>query len=176
MNLQLVIQCGPVEQYGKRLVYASLGDLNHRDKFDVDDGFKRRRVREKLICKFQLATMFHEFVESQIIAAANAQDGRDGPLSVVQTICMADVTPSRIDWFWENYFPAGAIHDSGRRSERRQIDHSGLDLASRFSRGDAMPPLSAPDGTFAGGNTLLIQGEDDPARTRSPVARRPRPT
>ncbi|HEX5471881.1 MAG TPA: hypothetical protein VFW73_08340, partial [Lacipirellulaceae bacterium] len=67
------IEVGPPDANGKRQVTATFEKLRHRDKFDVDDSFKRARFREQVISKFGLDESAHEYLEAKIMAAAEAE-------------------------------------------------------------------------------------------------------
>jgi hypothetical protein len=109
MSEGLTIYCGPADESGKRLVVATLGGHQHRDKLDVDSQFQRQKFREKVVGKFQLGDDGHEAVEAEILRAADVEDERGTPLMNAKIVSMADVVEKRIDWFWNGYFPAGAI-------------------------------------------------------------------
>jgi hypothetical protein len=165
MTATLEIRCGPPDVSGRRTITATLGKRRHRDKFDIDDSFKRSKFRDKVIGVFGLDETAHEFIEDQISAAAEAQG--DDLLAVANVICMADVEAKKTKWHWEQYIPACAItlfsSDPGTGKSTALTD-----LMARNSRGDSPPPHKAPDGTFPRCNSLLIQGEDDPERTVKP--------
>jgi len=166
VNDQLQIQCGPAGSDGRRLVIATLNGKSHRDRFDVDSEFHRRHFRETSIAKLNLPDEAHEWIETRLIAAADAEDeGR--ALWQPAIIVMRDVTPLETDWLWPNYMPAGAITvlDGDPGLGKSQLT---VDLAARLSRGDCMPPQSGPDGTFEPRSTLILNAEDDPARTLRP--------
>lgn len=166
-DTQLKVHCGPPDSRGVRLVVAELAGMCHRDRFDTDSEFHRRRFRESIINKFSLGDDAHEFIETSLITAADSADVESGPVSTAKVFSMADVSEKTTSWFWDNYLPAGAITilDGDPDQAKSQIS---LDLAARFSRGDAMPPCSALDDQFPAGNTLLLQMEDDPERTTKP--------
>jgi putative DNA primase/helicase len=161
------VQCGRPDHRGVRVVVAMLGDLSHRDKFDTNSDFHRRKFRETVVSKFSLTDDAHEHVETAILNAADNTDVEAGPVSSAKVFSMASVMEKTTEWFWEGYMPAGSIVilDGDPDQAKSQIS---LDLAARYSRGDAMPPCSALDDTFPAGNSLLLQFEDDIERTTKP--------
>ena len=164
MSDTLMIYCGPADTSGKRIVIAKLDTREHRDRFDVDNSFQRQKFRQHVIGKFGLDESAHEFIETEIVRAADAEDESPSQLFTPQVISMAAIQELQTDWFWDGYIPAGAITmlDGDPEEGKSQIV---IDLAARSSRGDCMPPDSSPDGIYEPGNSLIIQGEDDPART-----------
>jgi hypothetical protein len=80
---------------------------------------------------------------------------------------MADVHAKPVRWSWQNYLPEGAIavldSDPGEGKSTMLTD-----ISARHSVGNAMPPHTAPDGTYERGKSLLLIGEDDIERTVKP--------
>lgn len=81
-----------------------------------------------------------------------------------EVLRLSRVEPEAVEWLWEGYVPLGTLTvldgDPGLGKSTLV-----LDLASRLSRGDAMPDGS--DGPSAAG-TVLLSAEDDLARVIRP--------
>ena len=161
MTDQLTIQCGPADGRGVRLVFASIGDIVHRHKFDVDDSFRRKKFREDVIHKFGFGDDAHEAIEKQLIQAADNEDVCSGSLWEPVTTTLSQVASSTAEYLWPGRIPLRML---------TTVDGDGgvgkglamMAIAARGSRGDSMPPVSAPDGTFEPWSTLFITGEDSP--------------
>ena len=166
MSDQLAITCGQTEDRNRRRVIATLGSLRHVDRFDVEQQFTRSKWRAAVIGKFGLDESAHEFLEAEIIKAAEAADTSTS-LWQPSAVAMSDVEPQKTTWLWDQYLPAGAITvlDGDPGLGKSQLT---VDLAARLSRGDSMPPHSAPKGTFTPRGTLILNAEDDPGRTLRP--------
>lgn len=164
---RLKIQCGPRGSRGKRLVVTTIGGRSDRDNIEVDSEFVRRKFRERIISRFGLPDDAHEAIENELLAAADQEDESGGATWEAQTVTLADIQSEKTEWLWDGYLPAGAIvvvdGDPGLGKSQLTID-----LAARLSRGDCMPPQSAADGTYAPAATLILNCEDDPARTLRP--------
>ncbi len=159
MNDRLQVECGPRERNGSRIVIASLGDVVHRDRLDVDRDSERRKFRERACKKFGLGDDAHEAIESQLIQAADNQD--EGADSLWQPIAttLADVVPSTPKYLWPGRMPFGMLtcaDGDGGVGKGLSI----MDIAARGSRGDAQPPHNAPDGTFEPWSKLFVTSED----------------
>lgn len=166
MVTELAIEVKPRDEKGRHLVIARHGPVTHKHRFDVDSQFHRRQFREAVVSKFGLEDDAHEWLETKILAAAETADSTEA-CALPNVISMADVKAKPVTWFWEPYIPAGAVSDlSGDPNEGKST--IAIDLIARYSRGDSMPPHTAPDGTYTIGSSLLIQGEDDPERTTKP--------
>ncbi len=63
MNNKLEITCGPIEGQNRRRVVATLGPLQHVDRFDVCQQFVRAKWREAAISKLGLGDDAHEFLD-----------------------------------------------------------------------------------------------------------------
>lgn len=167
---KLQVSCGPMDDKRRRLVVASLYGSIHRDCFDTDSAFSRQKFRERCFKIFGVDDEgIHEALEEQIVAKADAADARSDsePLSKPKLITLGDVHPIETQWLWEHRFPVGAIvdvtGDPGLGKSQLMTE-----IAARMTRGDAMPPLSAPDGTYKVQDVLILSAEDDPARTIRP--------
>ena len=132
-----------------------------------DSEFHREKFRTRVVAKFGLPDDAHEYIESAMIASADEQDERPTSLWTADSVRIAEVETLTTEWLWPSYLPAGAIAviDGDPGLGKSQLT---VDLAARLSRGDAMPPASAPDGTYTPAATLIVNGEDDPARTLRP--------
>jgi putative DNA primase/helicase len=158
------IYCGPVDESGKRLVVATLGELQHRDKIDCDSQFQRQKFRERLIGKFQLSDDAHESIEAQILAAADAEDCRDDSGLAPVVVNLADVQAEQITWFWPNRIPMGKLSvvagDPGLGKSFLTID-----FASRCSTGTKWFDC---DGSAPLGSTVILNAEDSLGDTIKP--------
>lgn len=167
MNEQVQIDCGLADRDGKRLVIASLGQKSHRDRFDCDNSFARSRFIERVIAKLKLPESAHEYLNDEIVRFADEADEAPAALWEPEITILADVESEQPEWLWDGRFPLGAISlvdgDAGLGKSQLMID-----LACRGSRGDAMPPLSAPDGTFESWSTLFITSEDSASFSMRP--------
>lgn len=163
---QIQVKVGQVEDRNRRKVVVTLGALQHVDRFDIDQQFTRAKWRDAVISKLGLDDAAHEFLESEIFKSAiRADESID--LWQPTVVSLDQVEPLQTHWFWEQYIPSGAITvlDGDPGLGKSQLT---VDLAARKSRGDSMPPATAPDGTFAKRGTLILNAEDDPARTLRP--------
>jgi archaellum biogenesis ATPase FlaH len=96
--------------------------------------------------------------------AEKPQENRGPPALIV---CMADVKAKPIEWFWDGRVPRGAVTiidgDPGLGKSTLSID-----LAARASRGYLMPPEPGPCQGAEPEGVLLVNCEDDSARTIKP--------
>ena len=76
---QLEIHAGPVDRNGRRLVIATFGGQQHRDRIDTDDAFRRRSFREQIVERFRLGEDAHEWIERRILEAADVEDELSEP-------------------------------------------------------------------------------------------------
>jgi DNA polymerase-1 len=81
-------------------------------------------------------------------------------------VCLTDVEPKVVKWLWDKVLPLGTITllDGDPGLGKSLIT---LEIAARLSRGLRMPPGSGP-GDLPPGNTLILNAEDDLARTIKP--------
>jgi putative DNA primase/helicase len=161
-NGQFVIECGPPGSDGKRIVTARFGKQQHRDKFDVDDSFRRSKFRERLISHFQLTDDAHEHLESKILAAASATSVVLAECSIVR---LSDVQPEQVEWLWHERIAIGkltlVVGDPGLGKS-----FVTLDMAARVSRGAPWP--DKPGVKQPAGDVILLGAEDDLADTVRP--------
>jgi len=165
---QLAITCAPAEQNNRRKVVVKLGAVMHVDRFDVDQQFVRAKWREAVVSKFSLDDDAHEYLEQKLMKVAEAADENDDrTVWQPSVVSLDDIAPQQTDWLWQDYLPAGTITviDGDPGLGKSQLT---IDLAARLSRGDAMPPASAPDGMYSQKGTLILNAEDDPSRTLRP--------
>lgn len=87
-----------------------------------------------------------------------------GRRRAAELVRLSDVKPEPVTWLWEGYIPLGmlTVLDGDPGLGKSTVI---LDLASRLSRGDAMPDGS--NGPTASG-TVLLSAEDDLARVIRP--------
>jgi len=164
---QIEIKCGPLEDRNRRRVVVTLGELRHVDRFDIDQQFTRSKWREATISKLDLREDAHEFLDAEVLRVAAAQDEGSGSIWQPSVVPLGEIEPAKTDWLWDQYLPAGAITviDGDPGLGKSQLT---IDLAARLSRGDSMPPHSFPDGASTPRGTLILNAEDDPARTLRP--------
>jgi len=164
---KIEITCGPIEGQNRRRVVATLGPLQHVDRFDVCQQFVRAKWRESTIGKLGLGDDAHEFLDAEVLRVAAAQDDDSTSAWQPSVASLDTIAAKQTDWLWDQYLPAGAITvlDGDPGLGKSQLT---IDIAARLSRGDAMPPGAAPDGTYKPRGTLILNAEDDPARTLRP--------
>jgi putative DNA primase/helicase len=160
----LEIRCGAADSQGRRIIIATLGEMQHRHRFDTASQFHRRQFREAVVDKFNLGDDAHEFLEAQIIAQADAEDAKmDTGLSPV-VVKMEDVQAEEIQWFWPNRIPLAKLciiaGDPGLGKSFLTID-----LAARCSRGTRWFDC---DGSAPLGSTIILNCEDALADTVKP--------
>jgi RecA-family ATPase len=97
---------------------------------------------------------------------ATQQPGEPDPWEV-DVLHMDQVEPLDPRWFWEGYFPAGALSilDGDPGVGKSQLS---IDLAARYTRGDSMPPLRMKSNQNEPGTVIMLSAEDDPAFTIRP--------
>jgi hypothetical protein len=160
---RLKIEVSP-GQRGGRLVVATLGGREYRNRLDTDNAFQRRKCREDIVDEFELPEDAHEFVERQLLAKADEADAEPPALWLGNVVCAAKVKTVTVEWLngGLGYFPAGALCgiDGDPGLGKSQMT---LDIAARVTRGDRMPPDSAPNGTYPPRGVLISNAEDDPA-------------
>lgn len=160
-NNGLLIECGPTDNSGKRTITAILGTHRHRDKFDIDDSFKRAKFRDKVIGAFDLDEGAHEYIEGKILSAAESSE------SIIQcsTVRMSDVAPEQVEWLWRERMAIGKltllVGDPGQGKSFLT-----LDIAARVSRGAAWP--DNPWEPQQVGDVILLTAEDDLGDTIRP--------
>jgi hypothetical protein len=150
-------------------VRARYGKLEHIDKFDPLQQFSRTKFRNAIVAKFAFPDDddAHSQIESLVIGACAEADSTPSELWTPNLVRLEQVQQKSVRWFWPLYFPEGAytVLDSDPGEGKSTIS---IDIAARYSRGDSMPPHSAPNGTCDSGNVLLLNGEDDLQRTVKP--------
>ena len=167
MSDQLRIECGPADGQRRRLVVATLNGGSHRDRFDTDSDYHRRKFRESVVEKFGLPDDAHDVIERQVIAAADAEDdraaGSNAGLWRPKLVTMADVESRPIRWLWPERIALGRI------SLLVGMPGAGksfltCDMAARVSTGQHWPDGSPCER----GSVLLVTAEDDPGDTIRP--------
>lgn len=80
---------------------------------------------------------------------------------------LADVRREETSWLWPGYVPRGTLSllDGNPGLGKSFI---ALDLAARVTRGWLMPPAGGAKGNTEPANVLILNAEDDPARTLRP--------
>jgi putative DNA primase/helicase len=167
VNNQLGIECGPGDGQRRRLVVATLNGRSHRDRFDTDSEYHRRKFRESVVKKFELPDDAHDVIERKVIAAADAEDDRNAESGsgvwLPKLVTMADIESREIQWLWPARFALGRI------SLLVGMPGAGksfltCDMAARVSTGAAWPDGSP----CARGSVLLVTAEDDAGDTIRP--------
>lgn len=89
------------------------------------------------------------------------------PTPPVETVRLADVQKADVQWLWHGYIPRGTLSllDGDPGLGKSFIT---LDIAARVTRGWAMPPASGMANSAEPANVLILNAEDDPARTIRP--------
>ncbi len=167
MTEQLSIRCGPADKHGRRLVMAVLGNREHRDRFDTDDSFRRKKYREHVVRLFALPDDAHDWLEQRIIAAADAEDEAAEYETLTASkpllLTMADVQARSVDWLWPQRIALGRLTLLvGRPGDGKSFLTT--DMTARVSTGTPWPD-GAP---CPRGSVILISAEDDPADTVRP--------
>jgi putative DNA primase/helicase len=167
MSDQLRIECGPADVQRRRLTVATLNGRSHRDRFDTDSDYHRRKFRESVVERFDLPDDAHDAIERQLIAAADAEDERAsgngaGPW-LPKLVTMADIESRPIRWLWPGRIALGRI------SLLVGMPGAGksfltCDMAARVSTGAPWPDGSPCER----GSVLLVTAEDDPGDTIRP--------
>jgi KaiC/GvpD/RAD55 family RecA-like ATPase len=85
----------------------------------------------------------------------------------LKAICAQHVEPLPTEWLWRGYIPRGTITiiDGDPGVGKSQVT---IDIASRVSRGWAMPPEAGGKQVAEPGTVLMLSAEDDAARTIRP--------
>jgi putative DNA primase/helicase len=169
MTEALAIQCGPASSDGRRLVIATLGKREHRDRLDTDDAFKRQKFRQECIRRLGLddAAEVHEDIETKLIRAADAEDAHADGGSMIRPalVRLADVEPEPVEWLWPGRIAIGKVTmlagDPGLGKS-----FVTLDIAARVTRGAPWP--DTPHVPQPVGGVVLLSGEDDVADTIRP--------
>lgn len=167
MSEHLRIESGPADGQRRRLVVATWKGRSHRDRFDTDSDYHRRKFRESVVEKFDLPDDAHDTIERQLIAAADAEDerasGNGAGLWLPKLVTMADIESRPIRWLWPGRIALGRI------SLLVGMPGAGksfltCDMAARVSNGQRWP-----DGSLCErGSVLLVTAEDDPGDTIRP--------
>ena len=153
--------CGPLDDRNRRRVVATLGEQSHIDRFDVDQQFIRSKWRNTTAKKLGLTDDWLERLDVEVVRAAAAQDESGGDIWQPITTNLSKVVSASPDFLWPGRIASKTLTcldgDGGVGKGLMMMD-----LAARGSRGDTMPPGTAPDGTFDPWNTLFITSEDSP--------------
>jgi hypothetical protein len=158
---QLSIACGPADNRGVRIVTATLGGKTHRSKLDCDNAFQRKKFREEVSAKFGLGETAHEFIESEVLRVADAEDSSPAQLWQPNIVKLSQVTASEPDFLWPGriaFKTLTCIDGDGGIGKGLSL----MSIAARGSAGAAMPPAMSPDGMFDPWSTLFITSEDVP--------------
>jgi putative DNA primase/helicase len=182
MNDTLTIDCGPADRLGHRLVIATCGPMEHRDHFQTDDAFRRRRFAEAMLEKFAWAVTREilDEIEHKLVAVADREDSQQktrGELSI-DSVRVADVPKVDVAWLWPGRIALGKVTllagDPGLGKS-----FVTLDIAARVSRGAQWPgqctPLAPREAILLAereehtpASVVLLSAEDDVADTIRP--------
>jgi putative DNA primase/helicase len=167
MSDRLEIAVGKPDRYGKRMVAVVNGVGTHRDTFDTDNAFQRSKWRDAVTTRFSLGDEAHEWLEGELLEKADAADDESAPARKLIGRTFDNVKAAKVTWLLEGRIPLGALTviDGDPGSGKSQVS---IDIAARGSRGDAMPPFSAPDGTHERFASLLLYQEDGAEDTVRP--------
>jgi hypothetical protein len=187
MRETITIECGPADEFGRRLVLARAADDQHRDRFNTDDAFRRRQFAEAALVRFGWALTQDTLadIDAQLVGEADAEDARSrGAASMAaDSVCLADVPVANVSWLWPGRIALGKVTllagDPGLGKSMVT-----LDMAARVSRGAAWPqvgtrneeraasnfsPIVAPRSSpLAPSSVVLLSAEDDLADTIRP--------
>jgi AAA domain len=194
MNDTFHLDCGPADATGRRLVLARYGEADHRDWFNTDDAFRRKRFAEATLQKFGWALTQETLaeIEAKLVQLADGEDARQtAPTRVAaDSVCLADVPTAAVDWLWPGRIAVGKVTliagDPGLGKS-----FVTLDMAARVSTGAAWPKTSGECGVGNGeggyalrspsqlptpnsqfptpaGGVVLLSAEDDLADTIRP--------
>jgi hypothetical protein len=192
MSDDLTVECGSADDFGRRSVVATCGLITHRDRFNTDDAFRRRRFAEATLETFQWAVTAEALKEidallvreASLCDTARASDGLRPKVTR-----LAEVPPCQVEWLWPGRVALGAVTllagDPGLGKS-----FVTLDMAARVSRGGRWPeeqhgvgskeqgvipplPSAAPCSALpapcsAPASVVLFSAEDDLARTIRP--------
>lgn len=179
---ELILTASKADDRGRRLIVTMFGRRTHRDTLDVDAEFQRKQWREAVIKFHRVEPSSYSFagdgtvdrehmcndLDEALQAASTAADGEAATsLFAPQLVCMADVESKAVEWLMDGSIPIGCltIFDGPPGEGKSTVT---MDLVARLSRGDAMPPGHAPDGTFSTAASLILSAKDDPERTIRP--------
>ena len=187
MNESFRLDCGPADDAGRRLVLAMCDGVEHRDRFNTDDAFRRQRFAEAALARFGWALTADTLAEidAKLVAIADGEDARKAVPTRVKadSVCLADVPPSEVDWLWPGRIAVGKVTllagDPGLGKS-----FVTLDMAARVSTGAPWPevgarsedrgasyetvPLAPRSSSLAPGGVVLLSAEDDLADTVRP--------
>ena len=155
----VIIACTVADRDELRKVTTKFEQFSYVDHFDVRKAFSRRKWREAICDKFGFDDDAHEWLEKELHRAADAADEGRGELWLPVVKKLSEVEACVPDYLWDDRWARKTIiciDGDGGVGKGLSI----MDVAARGSRGDAMPPGSAPSGTFDPWNTLLITSED----------------
>ena len=184
MSDSLHFDCGPADSLGRRLVIATCGSLEHRDRFQTDDAFRRTRFAETMLDKFLWAHTpdLLAQIERKLLQLADREDAQAAERSAlgIESVRVADVPAEKVARLWPGRIALGKVTllagDPGLGKS-----FITLDIASRVSRGAGWPDDVAPPSR--GGDTassaaqlaaptpasvVLLSAEDDVADTIRP--------
>jgi putative DNA primase/helicase len=173
MNDRLTIDCGPKDEIGRRLVIATCGQLEHRDRIPTDNAFLRTRFAEAVLNKFgwPLTPEMLGEIDGKLLQLADVEDARQTRTAAVtaETVRLSEVVSREVEWLWPGRVALGKLTllagDPGLGKS-----YLTLDMASRVSRGAPWPneeSAATPDGRQPG-SVILLSAEDDLTDTIRP--------
>lgn len=173
MNDRMTLDCGPKDEAGRRLVIATCGGVEHRDRLQTDNAFLRTRFAEATLNKFGWALTPEALreLDDKLVQIADAEDQRHARASAIsaETVRLSDVEGSAVEWLWPGRVALGKLTllagDPGLGKS-----YLTLDMAARVSRGAVWPdagrveaepgaPTPAPSAKPA--SVILLSAEDD---------------
>lgn len=96
------------------------------------------------------------------------EDVREAADKLAVCVCVADVRSQPIEWLWERRIPRGTVTLGDGDPGNGKSTAVGADIAARVSQGWAMPPEPGGKRVTDPAGVLLLNAEDDLARTIRP--------
>ncbi len=166
MNDSMIIECGPADADGRRLVLARSGGNEHRDRFNTDDAFRRQKFAIAIMLKLGWAITPDQLaeVDTKLVSQADAEDARPTlvPTAGAESVCLADVPPTDVAWLWPGRIALGKVTllagDPGLGKSMVT-----LDMAARVSRVAAWPDEFTDEGGSGRARFLPSRSEEGSA-------------
>lgn len=141
MSDELVVECGPVDSFGRRSVVARCGGGEYREQFNTDDAFRRRQFAEAALTKFRWVLTGDALarIDELIGREASAREKQGaGAQPRPRLRRLSDVAPRETEWLWPGRVALGAVTVlAGDPGLGKSLVT--LDMAARVSRGAAWP-------------------------------------
>ncbi len=165
-DIQITVE--QTDSRGRQLVVAKRGSRQYRDRFEINDAFRRRKfldqVMHQLMEPSQDPDPFLQEVDAKLQEAASSLEG-GGTYWKPLVINLSEVQSEPVRWLWPGHLARGKLTMlSGDPGLGKSLVT--LDLAARVSRSGEWPDGSAA--VIPASTVLLLSAEDDPADTLSP--------